>query len=117
MTSQEFRDESKKKPNKYRNKPVIVDGIRFASKLEAKRYGELKMLERAGKITFQMQVAYDLDINNVHITRYVADFVVYWIETGVTVVEDTKGVETPEYKIKRALMLALPGIRIKEIRK
>lgn len=39
-----------KRPNKYRNQPVVVDGIRFASKAEAKRYGELKLLDRAGQI-------------------------------------------------------------------
>jgi hypothetical protein len=38
------------KANKYRAKSTVVDGIRFHSQLEARRYGELKMLEKAGEI-------------------------------------------------------------------
>jgi len=37
--------------NKYHNQPVTIDGIRFASKREGKRYSELKLLEQAGSIT------------------------------------------------------------------
>lgn len=44
--------------------------------------------------------------------EYVADFV--YIENGKTVVEDAKGVKTPEYRIKRKLMLERYGIKIKE---
>ncbi len=46
---------------------------------------------------------------------YVADFVYYDNDSGQTVVEDTKGVRTKEYVIKRKLMLQKYGIRIKEI--
>ena len=44
--------------------------------------------------------------------RYVADFV--YLENGIEVVEDCKGVRTKEYVIKRKLMLFLKGIRIRE---
>lgn len=47
--------------------------------------------------------------------RYIADFVYTDNDTGLTVVEDTKGVRTKEYIIKRKLMLYMHGIRIKEI--
>lgn len=47
--------------------------------------------------------------------RYIADFVYTDNETGQTIVEDTKGVRTKEYIIKRKLMLAVHGIRIKEV--
>lgn len=47
--------------------------------------------------------------------RYIADFVYTDNETGQTVVEDTKGVRTKEYIIKRKLMLFVHGIRIREI--
>lgn len=47
--------------------------------------------------------------------RYIADFVYTDNETGLTVVEDTKGVRTKEYIIKRKLMLAVHHIRIKEV--
>lgn len=46
--------------------------------------------------------------------RYRADFVYTDLSTGEIVVEDTKGVLTPEYKIKRKLMLYIHGIRVKE---
>lgn len=45
---------------------------------------------------------------------YVADFVYTIAETGENVVEDSKGVRTKDYIIKRKLMLAVHGIRIKE---
>ena len=45
---------------------------------------------------------------------YIADFV-YTDSDGNTVVEDTKGFRTPEYIIKRKLMLSVHGISINEI--
>ena len=45
---------------------------------------------------------------------YIADFVYTDVESGKEVVEDTKGVRTDAYKIKRKLMLFKYGIRIKE---
>ena len=47
--------------------------------------------------------------------KYIADFVYTDNKTGQTVVEDTKGVLTDVYKIKRKLMLYVHGIRIKEV--
>jgi hypothetical protein len=47
--------------------------------------------------------------------RYVADFVYIDNDTGRMVVEDTKGFRTPDYIIKRKLMLKVHGITIKEI--
>lgn len=47
--------------------------------------------------------------------RYIADFVYTDNATGSTVVEDTKGVRTKEYIIKRKLMLWVHGIRIREV--
>jgi dsDNA-binding SOS-regulon protein len=46
------------KYNKYLNKKTEIDGITFASKKEAKRYSELKLLEKAKKIEdLQLQKA------------------------------------------------------------
>lgn len=103
--------------NKYRNKKVIVDGEKFDSKKEYNRYCELKLLERAGKITkLARQVKFELIPKqaNERACSYIADFV-YAEENGKEVVEDTKGVKTPEYIIKRKLMLKLYGIRIREV--
>lgn len=101
--------------NKYRNKPVTIDGIRFASQREGKRYVELKILERAGEIQcLTLQRPYKLEVNGLHVCKYVADFV-YVGSSGEIVVEDVKGVRTKEYIIKRALMKACLGIDVKEV--
>lgn len=117
--------------NKYRARAIVAEGERFDSKKEYSRWCALRLLERAGKITdLRRQVRYTLippqrepDIigprGGVKPGRllerpveYVADFV--YQQEGKTIVEDTKGVKTPEYIIKRKLMLWVHGIRILE---
>lgn len=106
--------------SKYHSTPVEVDGIRFDSKREANRWFELRMLERAGKIEkLKRQVKYLLIPSQYRdgkcIERecsYLADFV--YVKDGHLVVEDCKGFRTPEYKIKRKLMLQLYDIRLVE---
>lgn len=120
------------KGSKYGAKKTLVDGIEFDSKKEAKRYSELKLLEKAGIIQdLRMQVKYVLipaqrepdtvgkrggRILGKLLERevsYVADFV--YTENGKTIVEDTKGMRTKEYILKRKMMLYIHGIRIVEI--
>ena len=120
-------------PNKYKNTKITVNGILFDSKREAARYCELLILEQAGKITeLRRQVKYTLipaqyepdtigprggRIKGKLIEReaaYYADFV-YLDETDQTVVEDTKGMRTPDYVLKRKMMLYIFGIRVREI--
>lgn len=100
---------------KYHNSKTVIDGIRFDSKKEAKRYLELKILEKAGVIKdLRRQVPYVL-INKSRYGRaikYVADFVYY--EDDKLVVEDVKGVLTPLYKLKKRLMAEVYGIEVKE---
>lgn len=124
---------------KYHNKKIIVDGLCFDSKKEAKRYSELKLLEQAGVISnLKRQVKYILipeqreDSKEVYkkgpnkgklkkgnlLERecsYLADFTYIDGESQQLVVEDTKGMRTHEYIIKRKLMLKVYGIRIQEI--
>ena len=108
--------------NKYGNRRATVDGITFDSVKEADRYRELKLLERAGEIHgLQLQVKYLLipaqRINGKVIERetaYYADFD-YTDKNGRHIVEDTKGVRTKDYIIKRKLMLYKYGIRITEV--
>lgn len=109
--------------NKYHNQKTEVDGVTFDSKHEARRYIELKYLERAGLITdLQLQRRFTLigaqkDENGKIIERpltYVADFA-YKDKTGKTIVEDAKGAITDVYKIKRKLMLSIYGIRVQEV--
>lgn len=105
-----------KKPSKYRNKPVAIDGHRFASQLEAKRYRELKLLERAGEIAeLELQPRIPITINGRHVCTYVADFRYRDKRNGSTVHEDAKGVRTAVYRLKKALCWAVHGIEIKEI--
>lgn len=106
--------------NKYRAVRTTVDGIKFASKREARRYQELKMLERAGAIEdLRCQVPYDLTVNGQKIGRYVADFEYTALQTDPikdwrAVVEDVKGMKTPVYNLKKKLMRAIHGIEILE---
>jgi len=99
---------------KYHNKLTELDGMIFASKKEATRYQELKILERIGKIReLKLQVAYDLNVNDMHICKYVADFT-YRDDHDRLVVEDSKGFKNPLYKLKARLMLACLNIRVIE---
>ena len=106
--------------SKYGAKKVNYNGIVFDSKKEANRYRELLLLERAGAITgLRLQVKYELipsqKIDGKVVERpcsYVADFV--YQQDGKTVVEDTKGVRTEAFKIKKKMMLWFHGIRITE---
>lgn len=126
--------------SKYGNrKTQTSDGIVHDSQKEANRWCELKLLERAGKITdLKRQVEYELIPNQYEayerysksgkrlkdgiklIERrccYVADFVYTDLATGQTVVEDTKSsaTKTEAYRIKKKLMLFVHKIRVTEI--
>jgi hypothetical protein len=99
---------------KYANEIVDVGGLRFDSKREARRWGELQLLERVGRITeLRRQVRYRLEVNGVHVCDYLADFT--YSESGETVVEDSKGMRTREYRIKAKLMRACHGITVREV--
>lgn len=95
---------------------------KYASKKEAKRATELKLLEKAGQIQdLTEQVRFNLipryPSKGKCIERscdYVADFSYVDRAGGQRVVEDCKGMRTREYIIKRKLMLHVHGIRIRE---
>jgi hypothetical protein len=94
-----------KKPSKYRATPVVVDGIRFDSKLEAGRWMELKAESRAGYIgNLQRQVDFCLEVNSMAIGWYRADFV--YERNSVRVIEDAKGILTPMCRWKLKHMAA-----------
>ena len=97
--------------SKFNARKTVVDGITFDSKREAKRYQELKLMERAGVIKdLQRQVRYELvpafDVDGKHYrpAAYIADFVYTDVKTGKEIVEDVKGMKTPVYLIKRKLV-------------
>lgn len=107
--------------SKYRNVPVVVDGVRFASKAEAKRDAELQLLVKAGKIrNLQRQPRFPLEVNDVLVCTYVADWRYEEItkyrvpghpdeleQLDADVVEDRKGALTKDFKIKFKLAKAL----------
>jgi hypothetical protein len=102
--------------SKYRNVPTVVDGVRFASKAEAKRDGELQLLVKAGAIRdLRRQPRFPLWVRDEKICTYVGDWSYWEVEPPLPngrrmahhVVEDRKGVLTPAFKIKWALAKAL----------
>jgi hypothetical protein len=111
------------RPNKFSAVRTTVDGITFASKREAARYGELKLLERAGEISrLSLQPEFVITINGVKICKYIADF--RYVDPsrigprgqkGMIVVEDVKGVKTAVYRLKKKMTEAFyPGLIIDE---
>lgn len=131
----------RRKGVKYGNNKVVVDGIEFDSQKEARRYYELKLLQRAGQITdLQLQREFELIPAQYETFErygkkgqrlqdgkrcieksctYKADFA--YMKDGQLVVEDTKGYRDPasagyaKFVIKRKLMLWVHGIKINEI--
>ena len=104
--------------NKYGAKKVVVDGEVFDSRKEYYRWCDLRLLERAGKISdLKRQVKYELipKQDGERACTYVADF--EYIQDGKKVVEDVKGYKRGAayqlFSIKRKLML-LQGIKVKE---
>ena len=120
--------------SKYGNKKAKHDGMVFDSRRERNRYILLSALQRAGEISdLRMQVTYELlpaiyemeekqlktKVKKVQrcaqrAVHYIADFV-YKDKEGNEVVEDTKGMRTKEYLLKKKMMRALLGIQIKEV--
>jgi hypothetical protein len=91
-----------------------VDNITFASKSEARRYAELKIMLAAGEIDdLELQPQYPIIVNGVKVCTYVADF--RYIDRGGIVVEDTKGVRTAVYRLKAKLLYACYGITVQEV--
>lgn len=112
---------TKQKPrrSKYNNRKTVVDGLTFDSAKEAKRYGELKLLERAGEIiNLELQPEYELIPRQKghRATKYRADFK-YTTKGGSVVVEDVKSpaTKTQAYRIKKKLMAWNHGIDVVEV--
>ena len=107
--------------NKYRNKKIIVDNIKFESNLEAERYRQLKLLQRAKQISnlrlqvpFLLQESFKKNGKTHRKIEYIADFV--YEENGQTIVEDTKGMKTETFKIKQKLFeYKYPDLNLKII--
>lgn len=95
--------------NKFGARKTEVDGIVFHSAKEARRYMDLKLLERAGEIRgLKLQPRYPLTVNGLHVATYVADFE-YSDPDGRVTTEDSKGYRTREFITKAKLFHALYG--------
>ena len=104
------------KPSKYRNVITEIDGMRFDSRAEAKRWRDLKMLERAGLVAnIRRQVRFPIVWNGTKICDYVADFVYREADKAGDTIEDVKGAKTATYRIKAKLMAA-QGLPIREVK-
>lgn len=120
------REISGKPKNKFGAVKKVVDDVKFDSTREAKRYEELKLLVRAGKIkSLRVQVSYPLvkSVKYKNAKRakpemiYTADFEYWDIEKNELVVEDVKSVATAkltDYIMRRHMMLAFHGIEVLE---
>jgi hypothetical protein len=106
----------KKRKHKFNANPCEVDGIKFPSEKEAKRYNTLLFLRKKGFIgQLQLQVPFELNGGGTHSLKYVADFIYIVTATGEKIVEDAKGFRTREYQKKKRLMKKVHNIEIKEV--
>lgn len=111
--------------NKYKNKKIVIDGIEFDSRLEANRYCQLKILERAREIKdlrrqveFIIQPSYKKNNKTIRAIKYIADFVYYDVKKKKTIIEDTKGFKNEVYRIKKKIFeYKYPELEIVEIRR
>ena len=94
---------------KYNAKKTEVNGIVFDSKLEAERYMQLRLLEQAGEIgELRLQVEFQIFKGGMNGETgektksrfYVADFVYIDYQNHKLIVEDTKGIETADFRLK-----------------
>ena len=111
--------------HKYNAKATTYNGYRFDSLAEAQRYGELRLLQQAGEIrhllvhpVYVLQESFtDRDGKKVQPIRYEADFKYVEIPSGLWVVEDVKGIETPVFKIKAKMFKKLyPHMELRVIK-
>ena len=109
---------------KYGNRRIVTEDGTFDSVKEHRRWCELKLMEKAGEIVeLQRQVPFVVipkqkdELGKVveREVKYIADFTYRTRKDYKLVVEDTKGMKTKEYILKRKLMLYRNGIRIQEV--
>ncbi len=119
MTAQEFRSTFiDKKPStktaKYKNVKTVVDGIKFDSAKEAKRFAELMLLHKAKLISLPV-LQYQFILVG---CSYICDFMYFDYQKKEFVIEDVKSTATRKlstYRIKNKQMKELFNIKIKEV--
>ena len=109
--------------SKYHNKKVIYKGIKFDSKKEMQRYKDLELLESTDYICnlelqkkFLLQEGYiNAKGKKIRPIYYIADFYYFNLLKDKWVVEDTKGVRTEVYKLKKKLFEYIYNLTIDEL--
>jgi IS5 family transposase len=110
---------------KYRNQPVTIDGQRFDSQAEARRWAQLKLLERGGEITSltrqqKLELAPSVRIPGENrarpAVRYIADFAYLDCRTHTWVWEDVKGVQTAVFRLKQHLAKSVHNIDVRVVK-
>ena len=114
--------EAKSNRSKYRPAPAeerTVDGILFASRVEANRYGYLKIRFRLGEIwDLELQPSWNVEISGKPFCRYTADFKYFDFKLGRLVIEEVKTRGTrgePSYRLRRKAAELAHGIVVTEI--
>lgn len=103
--------------SKYKNRQITIDGHKFPSHKEGKRYLQLKLLQANGEIRdLQLQVPFRCEVNGKLICKYLCDFVYEEYRHGkwTKILDDAKGFQTDIYKLKKKLILAIHGFEIRE---
>ncbi len=106
--------------SKYHAIRTEVDGVSFASKAEARRYSELRLLVKAQEISgLTLQPRYPLVVTTpagvpIKVGDYVGDF--HYVQNGRIVIEDVKGYDLPLSKWKRKHTEAQYGVSIVVVR-
>jgi len=120
--------------SKYGAKPMVVGGIRFDSTKEARRYSELRLLEKAGQIRdLETQPRFPIDVVQlwqdgrwawsgpdreiIQCGVFTADFRYVETATGQVVIEDVKSgpTKTTAYRLRKRLVEAIHGVTISEV--
>lgn len=102
--------------NKYHAKKARVDGYSFDSQAEARRYGELRLMEKAGEISgLKVHPVFPIEIQGRPVCKVILDFS-YKDKNGDDVHEDVKGVDTALSKLKRKMVEAQYAIDVEVVR-
>jgi hypothetical protein len=107
--------------SRWRAEPQTIDGHQLSSKLEARRYGELRLMERAGLISnLRVHPSFDVEINGEHFCRYTADFAYQHklLDKHLEVVEEVKSSGTRrerDYRLRRKAAELFHRIKITEV--
>lgn len=102
------------KRNKYAAKKVVTEEGTFDSRMEYKRWCQLRKMQRVGEIAeLERQIVFEFIVNEVRIGKFTADHRYLDLSTGQVVVEDVKGVLVRDVGLRLRLMKALHGIEVK----